>query len=279
MSNIPYTFFALPTEFLTDEYTNDPASMKFIHYVMKRIRPYSQVVRIKSNGWHNIELGPFEFIFGREQCSKETGLTESQVRTRMNRMIASSFASRIASSSTRSFTVYRLTTGSFKQNTNYSGDQPNRQQFRHKEDNKSKTCSVLSCSEPSAEKEKNTIVIPNKQDPKKFYKESHENIFSHFRQENYRDVDIKEAITRINSKGNVQINTEVIPYLQGVLNNFAKKQSIKQPIGVKYASNNYGQGFVTKREEPIQASYFYNGKPLDTSNWDGKSSIFTKRSF
>jgi hypothetical protein len=136
VSNIPYVFRAIPDEFLTDEFLDDPKMMKLIRYILKRIRTHEHVEKIKSNGYHEIKLQPFEFIFGRDKASKETGLSDREIRTRMAFLATSSFVSKSTSSSTSSFTVYRLMTESFSQIRDQQFDQQNDQQFDHKQEYK-----------------------------------------------------------------------------------------------------------------------------------------------
>lgn len=117
MSKIPYRFFPIPEEFFCDQFLEDPQMLKLIRYIFKRIQTVPHIEKIKSNGWHEVHLEPFEFLFGREMCAKETGLTEKQIRSRMDILRASSFVSSSATSfsekKSSSFTVYRLVTESF----------------------------------------------------------------------------------------------------------------------------------------------------------------------
>lgn len=119
---------------MTDEFLDDPCMMKLVRYILKRINRNEHIVKFQSNGWRNVNLKPYEFIFGRDACCKETGLTDREIRTRIARLTTSSFVRVSTSSSTSSFTVYRLMTESFKQNSDQQNDQQNDQQFDHKQE-------------------------------------------------------------------------------------------------------------------------------------------------
>lgn len=131
-SNIPYCFCPIPHEFLIDEFLDDPLMMRLIRYIFKRIRTKPHTEKIKSNGWKTINLEAFEFIFGREKCEKETGLTPREIRTRMGILTTSSFVRKSTSRTTSSFTVYILVTESFSKIRDQQNDQQNDQQFDHK---------------------------------------------------------------------------------------------------------------------------------------------------
>jgi len=150
-NKIPYQFCAIPYEFFRKEFIEDPPMMTLIFFIFKRIRFTPHSIRIKSNGWHEVSLQCFEFIFGRHACSQETGLTERQIRTRLERLIVLGYLTRQTTSSstssstsscsqlsTSSFSVYRLATEAFgKKNVQqFKGvnDQQFDQQFDHKQD-------------------------------------------------------------------------------------------------------------------------------------------------
>lgn len=143
MADIPYFFRAIPDEFLSDDFIKDPTMMKFIRYIMQRIKYVSHTGKFTNNKTLiSLELQPFEFVYGREQAAIECGCSHKKIRTRIERLRASSYLQEIfihkispgnfstvrASSSARkgassskpkrasTFTVYRLMSESFKQN-------------------------------------------------------------------------------------------------------------------------------------------------------------------
>lgn len=154
MSKIPYFFRAIPEEFLTDEFIDDPIMMKLIRFIMKRITPNPSTFTFKNNGKiRKVDLQPFEFVFGREACSKETGISEKKVRTKLGQLIGLSFVSRSASRSASTFTVYRLMTESFKQNTGQQICQQMGQQMGQQIGHKLET---------KKQRKKDFVVVPEK---------------------------------------------------------------------------------------------------------------------
>lgn len=86
-TKIPYQFYPIPKEFLTNEFLEDPIMMKLIVYIFKRIRPFPQLVEIMNNKRIvEVQLQPFEFIFGRVACAKECGVSEEEIRSRVNKL-------------------------------------------------------------------------------------------------------------------------------------------------------------------------------------------------
>lgn len=139
MSEIPYSFFAIPTEFFTDDFLDDIFMMKLIRYIFKRIKtnPHTELLQ-NNNALITIDLAPYDFVFGREMAAKECGCSEKMIRTRIHKLRASSYLEEISLDSisknhfstvrasswagssgqkrASTFTVYRLTTKAFKQN-------------------------------------------------------------------------------------------------------------------------------------------------------------------
>jgi hypothetical protein len=155
-NKIPYQFYPVPKEFMTNEFLEDPCMMKLILFIMKRIRTSSHIFKFKSNGIHEIKLEPFEFVFGRDACAKETGLTHRQIRSRINKIATSSSTS----SSTSSFSVYKLLTSDFIEN----GDQQNDQQNDHKQETREQE--VVSLSKKETRKKKDVYNSVTPQPPK-----------------------------------------------------------------------------------------------------------------
>ncbi len=173
MSNIPYKFFPIPHEMLTDEFIDDPKMMRLIRYIFKRINTKPHIEKIRSNGWHTIHLQPFEFIFGREKCMKETGLTAREIRTRIKTLTTSSLVRVATISSTSSFTVYTLLTASFCKNCDQQNDQQNDQQFDHKQEAKNKE--HIACLKEASKKREIAASLPLSQKEK----EDSESIFAY----------------------------------------------------------------------------------------------------
>lgn len=146
-TQIPYQFYPIPKEFFTNEFLEDAVMMKLIAYIFKRIRPFPQLVSIMNNKrMIEVQLQPFEFIFGRVACAKECGVTEEEIRARVKKLFGKpsryyerlnpssslpkklsrenssqygdvdtqQFLEKNPSSSTSTFTVYRLMTENLK---------------------------------------------------------------------------------------------------------------------------------------------------------------------
>ena len=148
---IPYQFCPIPYEFLKPEFTEDAPMFRLILFIFKRIRFSTHIIKIKSNGYHDVKLEPLEFIFGRKACAIETELTEKQVRNRIERLIAlgyisdqraSSWASSSASSFPQkrasSFSIYTICTEAFskKEGQQFSSKKGQQlgQQLGHKQE-------------------------------------------------------------------------------------------------------------------------------------------------
>ena len=148
-SNIPYQFYPIPKEFLTHEFLDDPIMMKLILYIFKRVRSFPQLVKMMNNKREvEVQLQPYEFIFGRSACAEECGITEEKIRSRIDKLIGvpsryhvrlnpsgsevknpslknapqyadvdtQRFLEKNPSGSTNTFTVYRLMTENFTTN-------------------------------------------------------------------------------------------------------------------------------------------------------------------
>lgn len=120
MSSLTFKFNAIPNEFFTDEFLEDPIMMKFIRWIYKNISSVSRIGRM--NG-RNIPLEPFEFIFGRETSAEKAGISPMNARTRANQLKSMGYIEKVTSKSTSTFTVYRLMTESFEQNGNQHSNQ------------------------------------------------------------------------------------------------------------------------------------------------------------
>jgi len=122
MSKIPYRFIPIPEEFLSDDFINDPAMMKMIRFIMKRISPNHKKIPLKNKSTI-LELAPYEFMFGRDMCSQETGLSHRTIRTSIKQLIGLIFIKKVTSKSTSTFTVFTLVTSTFNKNSDQHFDQ------------------------------------------------------------------------------------------------------------------------------------------------------------
>ena len=115
MTNIPYIFRAIPPEFLTDDFIEDPAMMRFIRHLFSEISPLPQQKTIKERKLV-LELEPFEFIFGREKWAEKTGLSPKMIQNRMGQLVALNFCIKVSTKTVSTFTVYKLNTEAFAKN-------------------------------------------------------------------------------------------------------------------------------------------------------------------
>lgn len=112
--SIPYRFMPIPYEFLTNDFLKDHEMMLFIICMMRRISPNSKTIPLK-NHCKQLLLGPFEFMFGRKNFSKDAGISEKIVRTRLEQLIGLGYVSEVVIKRASTFRVYRLVTESFHQ--------------------------------------------------------------------------------------------------------------------------------------------------------------------
>ena len=133
VSNIPYNFRAIPDEFLTDDFLDDPIMMRFIRWMFKRISSKPTIIPMKHNKM-TLELEPFEFVYGRGKCAEQAGISLKQSESRLGQLVGQHFVSKVGSKSGSTFSVYRLVTTSFVQNT---GQQVG-QQVGHNQDHRYK---------------------------------------------------------------------------------------------------------------------------------------------
>lgn len=123
MAKIPYRFIPMPEEFLTDDFIDDGDMMRLIRWIMKRVSPAPSSIPLKKQK-RNLELSPYEFMFGRNSCSLDTGISTKKIQVRINQLIGLGFLKKVVSKSVSTFTVYTLSTSAFAQN----GGQHNGQQ-------------------------------------------------------------------------------------------------------------------------------------------------------
>jgi hypothetical protein len=160
MSEIPYFFHALPEEFLTNEFLEDAHMMKLIRYIMRRIKYEDHEEILHVNRQHKkVKLYAFEWVYGRERCAIECDSTPDIIRARITQLLALQFIEFIPSSSTSTYSVYRLVKTSFRKNTTQQFPQqiPPQvpQQFPHKQEQENKD--VVSCLK---ETRKKNLVVP-----------------------------------------------------------------------------------------------------------------------
>lgn len=110
---IPYSFVAIPHEFLTEEFVNDSDMIRFIIWMMKRIRYRPTRIPLKELKRH-LELEPFEFMFGRFKCSEGAGISSKVARTRLSQLVGLGYVEEVVSkrASIRAFKLITSKTSS-----------------------------------------------------------------------------------------------------------------------------------------------------------------------
>ena len=137
MSKIPFSFIAIPEYFYVSGWLpqdNDSKffkMMKFLHWSFKKCSSGSK--RVPFDG-KMIELGPYEFIYGRTKSAEECGLTVEELRHQLKIHLNAKFIEKAPSSTPTRFTVYRWITDSFTENN----PQLNPQLNPHKSDDRKK---------------------------------------------------------------------------------------------------------------------------------------------
>ncbi len=129
-NKIPFHFVAIPEYFYRsgwiprDDDKKYSKMMKFLHWSFGKCSPYEK--RIPHDG-KMITLAPYEFIFGRSASSKESGLTEDELRHQLKLHLDANFIEKTPSSAPGRFTVYRWATENFSENNPQLNPQPSPQ--------------------------------------------------------------------------------------------------------------------------------------------------------
>lgn len=141
MFKIPFFFRPIPDEFLTHEFLDDPSMMCLIVWMIKRISLHPQKIPLKNSGKHLI-LEPFEFMYGREKCAQDAGISLKNARTRLGQLIGLGYVQEVASKRASTYSVYRLVIEAFRQHEGqHIGQQSGQlqgQQSGHKRETKKK---------------------------------------------------------------------------------------------------------------------------------------------
>jgi hypothetical protein len=125
MSNIPYQFIPIPRYFYDNGLFKDSNCLIFVTWAFSRCNSFKRKI------YHNhqdVELEPFEFIFGRDMCAQETGLSHREIRTQLDKMVDNGLLGKTTSRSTQKFSVFRWHVEAMHTPTRFvRGDQQNDQ--------------------------------------------------------------------------------------------------------------------------------------------------------
>lgn len=117
--SIPFLFIAIPEYFYTSGWLNfdNPEKftkrMMFLHWAFKKCSTNPK--RIPFDG-RMVDLGPYEFIHGRNKSAEECGLTVEELRHQLKTHLEANFLEKAPSSTPSRFTVYRWVTANFYEN-------------------------------------------------------------------------------------------------------------------------------------------------------------------
>lgn len=114
MAKIPYNFFHYPKFFFDKGLLKTPNAWAFVTWCFSRCSPEHR--QIMHDG-KSIDLKPFEFIFGRMACAKETGMTEAEVRAQCQKFMRLSFLQNTTTKCAQNLHT-KCTTKTTKQTTN-----------------------------------------------------------------------------------------------------------------------------------------------------------------
>lgn len=102
---IPYLYETpIPSFFVLSGWFNDPHNIPLLYHCFARCSPHAR--EIVYDGM-KLKLAPFEFICGRMEMSKITGLSQDQVRRRLEWWIQSGFLFKTNNSYSNRFTCYK----------------------------------------------------------------------------------------------------------------------------------------------------------------------------
>lgn len=115
MSEIPFNFESCPSYFRKNGWFKNPKTCAFVTWTFSRCYSYSREIH---HDGKKIVLEPYQFIFGREVCSLETGLTENEVRHQQNNMENAFFLKKAPNKTPKRFTIYEWVCASFLKDNN-----------------------------------------------------------------------------------------------------------------------------------------------------------------
>ena len=145
MSSLNFPFIPIPRYFLEHDWfkpRKDGGHLKCLMFVWWCFGRCSSQKRTIFHDHKEIELEPFEFIFGRSVCSEQTGLTDREIRVQQFHLLEAKKLEKVTSKTTSKFSVYRWLTESFSENNDQQNDQQTtsrRPQSRRKKKEKEKT--------------------------------------------------------------------------------------------------------------------------------------------
>lgn len=120
MSKIPYQFDTpIPSYFRKNGWFKPDKRGLYLKNLIFIQWCFSRCSTVARKEWHDckeLNLEPYEFICGREKCAEETGLTDNEVRHRLNVLQKQGFLKKTTNSATNRYTCYKWVTERFLEN-------------------------------------------------------------------------------------------------------------------------------------------------------------------
>ena len=130
-NKIPYFFDTpIPIYFRSNGWfqpRKDGRHLKIMNFLIWSFSRCSTQKRVVFHDHKEISLEPYEFIFGINKCSEETGLSVQEIKTIINQLFSiqnGSLLEKTTNSVTNRFTCYKWVTSHFSENTNQLINQP-----------------------------------------------------------------------------------------------------------------------------------------------------------
>ncbi len=129
MSKIDFPFVFIPRYFenngwfIPTKKLTHAQAMIFIYWCFSRTRSFERTI---FHDYRQVVLKPFQFIFGINVCSRETGLSLQNIKTlvnQLNRIPNQEILKKATNSVTNRFTVYEWATSLFSENANQLSNQ------------------------------------------------------------------------------------------------------------------------------------------------------------
>src|ERR1700735_209175 len=80
MTKVPFSFTTIPNFFFINGFMTNPKMCVFICWCFNQCHAKGRILEVGKSK-KKIELQPYEFLFRRPICSRETGLSEKEIRT------------------------------------------------------------------------------------------------------------------------------------------------------------------------------------------------------
>lgn len=155
MSKINFPFIIVPTYFFEKGWFDNPKTMSFILWTLKRCQNKAHIV---IHHCKELSLEPYEFICGQDELATCTSLTRNEIRHQLFSLTNAGILKKSTNSITNRFTCYIWSKDIFPEHYNQLNHQPTTNRpptDHHKQENK--IVPVLFVKETSKEKEPENV--------------------------------------------------------------------------------------------------------------------------